>query len=548
MSFFAIGMVKQTSKRPAQLLVRLTGSPSYVRLLDRLMNKTDVALDKNKRNLQLTAAAFLIWRFDDKLDPVETAVAWELSEDATDKISLLSFPFLFWQTSWIVYFRAINHASMRRAVEQSAATARLMVNMASTFQGPDHRLLDRMKPVINTFLVLDIRRDNILTDALNQLWRRDRRELKRPLRVRLGMEEGEQGVDYGGIQQEFFRLAMAEAFDPAYGLFTTDSVSKMSWFQPGSLEPLYKYELLGLLASLAVYNGLTLPFTFPKVLYMKLLNVPFTDIWEIVDGWPELTRGLMTLSAWNGDDVEQIFMRSFAFEAPMPGGRTFSMDLSLLCKDGQAPDIDEDYLPPEILQCKVDDRRRNDGSAPTASDSGPSMVTSKNKEAFVAAYIKALIHVSIAPQFDAFRRGFQTVLSPKSLSLFGPDPATLKTLVEGEPASNTTAAELKHYCTYESGFGPHSDAVVFFWDVVENEYDTEMLGKLLEFVTSSARVSIQGVVSMTFVLQRNGDDEARLPTSMTCFSRLLLPEYKSKDVLRERLRVALENSQGFGVA
>jgi len=64
----------------------------------------------------------------------------------------------------------------------------------------------------------------------------------------------------------------------------------MSWFQPGSLEPLYKFELLGLLTSLAVYNGLTLPFTFPRALYRKLLNLPVISLVHIEDGWPELTK------------------------------------------------------------------------------------------------------------------------------------------------------------------------------------------------------------------------------------------------------------------
>ena len=70
---------------------------------------------------------------------------------------------------------------------------------------------------MNNYLVLEIRRDKVLTDAMNQLWRRERRELLRPLKVRMGMEEGEEGVDHGGVQQEFFRVAIGEALNPDYG-------------------------------------------------------------------------------------------------------------------------------------------------------------------------------------------------------------------------------------------------------------------------------------------------------------------------------------------
>lgn len=40
----------------------------------------------------------------------------------------------------------------------------------------------------------------------------------------------------------------------------------------------------------------------------------------------------------------------------------------------------------------------------------------------------------------------------------------------------------------------------------------------------------------------------RIPTSMTCFGKLLLPEYSSFEKLKRKLEIALENSQGFGSA
>ena len=79
------------------------------------------------------------------------------------------------------------------------------------------RLLDRLRASTSKYLVLDIRRNNILEDAMNQLWRREPGELMKPLKVRMGLAEGEEGVDLGGIQQEFFRLAISQALDPKYG-------------------------------------------------------------------------------------------------------------------------------------------------------------------------------------------------------------------------------------------------------------------------------------------------------------------------------------------
>ena len=79
------------------------------------------------------------------------------------------------------------------------------------------RLFDRLRSSTSRYLILDVRRKYILEDAMNQLWRREPGELMKPLKVRMGVAEGEEGVDLGGIQQEFFRLAIAEALSPKYG-------------------------------------------------------------------------------------------------------------------------------------------------------------------------------------------------------------------------------------------------------------------------------------------------------------------------------------------
>ena len=49
------------------------------------------------------------------------------------------------------------------------------------------------------------------------------------------------------------------------------------------------------------------------------------------------------------------------------------------------------------------------------------------------------------------------------------------------------------------------------------------------------------------VLQRDGPDSQKLPTSHTCFNTLLLPSYRSKDVMANRLKLAIMNSEGFGL-
>ena len=48
------------------------------------------------------------------------------------------------------------------------------------------------------------------------------------------------------------------------------------------------------------------------------------------------------------------------------------------------------------------------------------------------------------------------------------------------------------------------------------------------------------------IIQRDGPDSQKLPTSHTCFNTLLLPSYRTKATMAEALRTALQRS-GYSV-
>ena len=77
-------------------------------------------------------------------------------------------------------------------------------------------------------------------------------------------------------------------------MFTTDVITGLSYFRPGSLQPLYMFELFGLLVALALYNGITLPISFPLAFYKNLLGFPCDELRDIQDGWPEIARSLQS--------------------------------------------------------------------------------------------------------------------------------------------------------------------------------------------------------------------------------------------------------------
>ena len=147
---------------------------------------------------------------------------WAACFYAQDKefVHLLDFPFLFPPSILVSYFRALCYDAMYDASENAVVaqhlTARMTFANSHTTLGRIPRR-DQLSKGQTAYFTLDVRREYVLTDAMDQIWRRQGRELTRPLKVRMGMGEGEEGVDHGGVQQEFFRVAIAEALDPKYG-------------------------------------------------------------------------------------------------------------------------------------------------------------------------------------------------------------------------------------------------------------------------------------------------------------------------------------------
>lgn len=154
----------------------------------------------------------------DRLDLMEMPIDWLSSQRDRNTVHLLSYPFLFMPSTLVFYFRSINHAAMFKAYENSLITSSMIerVTLVEPPAGRELLLYDKLKKATQSYLVLDIPREEVLTAALNQLWRREKRELTRPLKIRMGENNGEIGMDSGGVQQEFFRIAMREAFKPGY--------------------------------------------------------------------------------------------------------------------------------------------------------------------------------------------------------------------------------------------------------------------------------------------------------------------------------------------
>ncbi|PHH89163.1 hypothetical protein CDD83_6575 [Cordyceps sp. RAO-2017] len=492
-------------------------------------------LYEHKNMLLLGDAQFRVDYFAERLEAMDLPVGWATFTSTRQRRHLLDYPYIFCPEVLVDYFRSYNFSRMSRTFEESSSLKTRMsaiVDPGSLVTNPHHKhvLQDMLKTASSKFLVLEVSRKSVIRDAFDHLWRRQERELLRPLKVHLGEDGGEEGFDSGGVQQEFFRLAMAECMDPDYGAFAIDERTRAAWFVPGSVVEEWKFEMVGLLVSLAVYNGLTLPVTFPKALYRKLLGQPVDQLHHIADAWPELASGLTTLVEWDEKEglVEDVFARTYEFSVPAFGSNVTR----------QMNKADSSW--PQGIP-----REQERASREAAESSEAPLVTNSNRDEYVTDYIRYLTDVSVRPQFLAFERGFRACLDPKSLTLL--TPQILQSTVEG--VQEIDVAELRRWTRYV-GWDASHHTIKDFWSIIK-KYDDRMKRKLLEFVTASDRVPVGGIRNLQFIVQKNGEEEGEgghLPTAYTCYGTLLLPEYRDKEVLRERLNMALENAQGFGFA
>jgi ubiquitin-protein ligase E3 A len=95
------------------------------------------------------------------------------------------------------------------------------------------------------YLVFRVRRAFLIRDTISQTTQHPPEDLRKELKVQF---LGEEGIDQGGVQKEFFQLIVRSIFDPAYGMFVTTK-ENMYWFTSSSQE-FADFKLIGTISLL----------------------------------------------------------------------------------------------------------------------------------------------------------------------------------------------------------------------------------------------------------------------------------------------------------
>ncbi|KAK6185095.1 hypothetical protein SNE40_007408 [Patella caerulea] len=360
------------------------------------------------------------------------------------------------------------------------------------------------------FLNLNVRRSYLVSDSLNEIARKQH-DLKKKLKVTF---TGEPGLDMGGLTKEWFLLLIRQIFQQEHGMFLYDKKSGVYWFNPSPRENYQEFNLVGVLMGLAVYNSINLDVRFPPSCYKKLLNpavVPFSNpratvgvttftLEDLKLAQPDVAKGLQDLLDYSGDVEEDFCLTFLASYTDMGNVITTSL--------------------------KPDGEKVN--------------VTAKNRKEYVNLYVDWILNKAIYPHFQAFYHGFHSVCASNALIMLRPEEVEM--LVCGNPTIDL--AELQKVAVYD-GYNATDQIIKTFWDLVIN-MTVDLQKKLLLFTTGSDRIPIGGMSEMHFKITRVDGSEL-LPMAHTCFNQLVLPPYKSRKVLKQKLLKAINNAEGFGL-
>ncbi|XP_045771968.1 E3 ubiquitin-protein ligase SMURF1 [Maniola jurtina] len=359
---------------------------------------------------------------------------------------------------------------------------------------------------------IEVSRNEVLEESYRLVMKLRGKELRKRLLVKF---RGEEGLDYGGVAREWLHLLGRELFNPHYGLFQYANagddryalqINADSGVNP---EHLSYFHFAGRILGVALFHGHQLDAAFTAPFYKQLLGRPIT-LRDIRDVDPELHRSL----SWMLDNsIAGVIDTTFSVECSSFGA-VRSVEL------------------------------RPGGTNETVTDT--------NKRDYVRLYVAHRFTRGAERQWLALQRGLADIIPPQLLRPLS--PRDLQPLLAGradlDPADWRRHTRLKHV-------NPDAPIVGWFWEIVE-EFDAEMRARLLQFVTGSRRVPLAGFRALQgstgaaaprlFTLHLVADASPdSLPKAHTCFNRLDLPPYPSKERLHDKLKQAVLETAGFAV-
>ncbi|XP_059838307.1 E3 ubiquitin-protein ligase HACE1 isoform X4 [Hypanus sabinus] len=399
----------------------------------------------------------------------------------------------------------------------------------------NHPDSDMVHRPVNENDILLVHRDSIFQSSCEVVSKASYEKLKQGVAVRF---HGEEGMGQG-VVREWFDILSSEIINPDYALFTQSADG--TTFQPNSnssVNPdhLNYFRFAGQILGLALYHRQLVNIYFTRSFYKHILGIP-VNYQDVASIDPEYAKNLQWIL---DNDISDLGLEL-----------TFSVETDVFGAMEEVP------LKPGGISI---------------------LVTQENKAEYVQLVTELRMTRAIQPQINAFLQGFHLFIPASLVQLF--DEYELELLLSGMPEIDVT--DWQHNTEYTSGYDKEDPVIKWFWDVVK-EFTQEECVLLLQFVTGrtlqrvkrtaqcicrcdlptiqdiykdSSRVPHGGFAYLMggsglqkFTIAAVPYTSNLLPTSSTCINMLKLPEYPSKENLKDRILVALHcGSYGYTMA
>lgn len=175
-------------------------------------------------------------------------------------------------------------------------------------------------------------------------------------------------------------------------------------------------------------------------------------------------------------------------------------------------------------------------------------VTSENLGEYVASVKKMLLVDGISEQVRALRAGMASVFDLTHLRAF--DPVEVGWLINGTTEAPFTMDALRENVKCDHGYTHESSAVRMLFELL-CELSSEEQKEFIMFVTGAPRLPVGGLsaLSPNLTIVRKPASEGSttdqtLPSVSTCFFFLKLPDYSSKEIMRNKIFTAMKEGQG----
>lgn len=175
------------------------------------------------------------------------------------------------------------------------------------------------------------------------------------------------------------------------------------------------------------------------------------------------------------------------------------------------------------------------------------VVAGKDAEEYVKLTLEcALYSPPVQEAFKIIRRGLYAVqpqfkFLDRVTGKLVFTPGELRRIASGCPV--VSLEKLKAICVYKGEYKEDHPTIQNFWKLM-GQLNAQQRTDFVKFVFATPREPVDGFQHFAISSNKNAGG---YPVAHTCSYTLDLPVYKTFDVLKERLLVAIQNNEGFGL-